>query len=111
MKKGFTLTELLATIVIIGILSLVSVPIITSVINDSRSEAYNRQVEYIENAARTYMMNNSKELPDDGGYVFISIGTLKEAGLLLDKDVKNPKNNQLLTGCVEVSNINNKFKY
>ena len=45
MKKGFTLVELLAVIVILAIISLIAVPIVISVINDSRDKALERSID------------------------------------------------------------------
>ena len=39
-KKGFTLVELLAVIVILGIIMSITTPIIIKVINDSKKETY-----------------------------------------------------------------------
>ena len=46
MKKGFTLIELLAVIVILAIIALIATPIILSIINDTKTAATLRSVEY-----------------------------------------------------------------
>ena len=62
-NKGYTLVELLAVFVVLGVTIMISVPIISSVINTSKEKSYNEQVKILEEAARTYMSRNSKELP------------------------------------------------
>ncbi len=44
-KKGFTLVELLAVIVILAIIALIATPIIIGVVNDARKESAKRSVE------------------------------------------------------------------
>ncbi len=44
-KKGFTLVELLAVIVILAIIALIATPIIMNVVNNARLEAAKRSVE------------------------------------------------------------------
>ena len=43
MKRGFTLVELLANIVILAIVSLITIPIITGVINKTRLNSFGRK--------------------------------------------------------------------
>ena len=82
MKKGFTLIELLAVLSIIGVIILISSPIISSLISDSKKQSYKRQIEYIENAAKNYMSQNSLELPDmnENSIKCIQISELKQKG-------------------------------
>ena len=120
-NKGYTLVELLAVFVILGIIIMISVPAITGVISSSKSKAYDEQVKILENAARTYMSEHSKDLPDSGSPFNVTIDNLKESGLISEEDIKNPnyssgseepkKKNQYFNGCIKVTNTNNKFTY
>ena len=47
-KKGFTLVELLAVIVILALLAIVSSTVVFKLIDDSRKDLYNDQIELIE---------------------------------------------------------------
>ena len=52
-KKGFTLIEILAVIIILGILLIIAVPSISNYINDSRKHAYiTTAKEYIKEAQK-----------------------------------------------------------
>lgn len=42
-KRGFTLVELLAVIVIVSVVAVITVPVILNVINNSKKEAINNQ--------------------------------------------------------------------
>ena len=119
--KGYTLVELLAVLVILGVIIMISVPAITGVINSSKEKSYDEQVKILENAARTYMSENSTLLPDNGSSFNVTIDKLKESGLISDEEIKNPnfvsgstedkKKNQYFEGCIKVTNTNNKFTY
>jgi len=53
-KKGFTLVELLAVITLIGILGLITVPIINNTIKSSRKKAFKETLNAIVEAAKIY---------------------------------------------------------
>ena len=40
MKKGFTLIELIMVICLLGIIAIITVPVITKLINNSKDESY-----------------------------------------------------------------------
>lgn len=85
MKKGFSLVELLAVIVILGLIALITVPIVLDSLNSTKSELSKEQVRQIESAARIW---GTKNLNDDSTE-FITIKTLIDNNLLEDKDYKN----------------------
>ena len=51
-KKGFTLTEIIGVIVLLGIIALISVPILNTVIQNSKQKAYDAQVKEIISSAK-----------------------------------------------------------
>lgn len=119
-NKGYTLVELLAVFVVLGVIIMVSVPIISTVINASKEKSYNEQVKILEEAARTYMSRNSKELPPyENTHKCITVEKLKSDGFIKDKDIKNPvgktedheEKNETFDGGVLVSYKNNKYIY
>ena len=48
-KRGFTLIEVLAVIVILAVIALITTPIIFNVVDDSRMNAFTRSVEEMRN--------------------------------------------------------------
>ena len=65
MKKGFTLIELLAVIVILSVITLITVPMITNVIEESKKKALTSSVEGLVESANLYAIEN------DGVYEFL----------------------------------------
>lgn len=92
MKKGFTLVELLAVIVILGLLSLIAVPAVTNSIRKYRKDLYDTQISNIQDSARIWASDNITELKEEVGQsTVVTLKTLKEAGLV-DDDIKDPRN-------------------
>lgn len=81
-KHGFTLVELLATIVIIGILSTVAVVGTTKYLEYTRNKTYDSYVETLENATKNYLEDNTSEIPEVGSTKVITATTLYDAGYL-----------------------------
>ncbi len=64
-EKGFTLIELLAVIVILSVITLITVPMITNVIEESKKKALMSSVEGLVESANLYAIEN------DGVYEFL----------------------------------------
>ena len=114
-KDGFTLVELLAVVVIIGITYLIIFPSVTSFIDKSKEKSYNIQVDLIEKASKKWLVDNTDELLKKDPYhlnnINLTLTTLKKEGYLQDMFIENPKNKKIMTGCVVVSYQSNKNQY
>jgi len=75
-EKGFTLVELLAVIVILGIIVAIAIPAIGSVINSAQSDATEAEITLITDAARLYDVQ--KGIPEEG----VSVATLLSEGYI-----------------------------
>ena len=107
-NRAFTLVELLAVIVILGILATISVPNIMNAINVSREKAYERQVKIIEEAAERWAVDNIQIASSKNS---IDVLELKREGYLNKDEVKNPKTKEDMSGCVLITKENNKYEY
>jgi uncharacterized protein (TIGR02145 family)/prepilin-type N-terminal cleavage/methylation domain-containing protein len=61
MKKGFTLVELLAVIIILGFIALLIMPVVTSVINNSQKDSFKASAYGLKKTAEMKYMNLEKE--------------------------------------------------
>lgn len=111
-KKGFTLVELLAVIVIMGILMMVAIPSISRVIENSRKDTFVDIAKSYANAAKTLWTADTltcegtvASAVDDGDY-YILINTTESARtmlpVLVDQGGKSPWGNRDVNGYVRV---------
>lgn len=89
-QKGFTLAELIGVIVVLAMISLVTVPAVTTSLNKYKIQLCTTQLNNIESAARTWGADNLVLLPDqDGNSIRVTLGTLSQFGYI-DEEIKNP---------------------
>lgn len=98
MKKGFTLIELIATIVLLGVIAFIAYPQVSKSIQNSREKAFEETKKNIIKAANKYSAENDASM-ENNGYILLS--TLIESGSLENKVYKNPLTGDEITGCVE----------
>lgn len=83
-QKGFTLVEVLAVIIILGIVVTIVYPIVVSTIKSSEIKAYNSQREIIKKAAKVYALEkesgpvSERVLPDLKDLANLTLDELKE---------------------------------
>ena len=102
-KKGFTLVELLAVIVILGMLVSIISPVVTSLLNDSKASLSKNQIDMVITASKKYMIDHSDLLPEGNGVYYVSISELINSGVIDNDKVIDPKTKKELNGCVKVS--------
>ena len=71
-KKAFTLIELLAVIIILGILMIIAVPSVTKYINSSKKEAYIDSAKEIISGAKYFVNSGNVELNNKDVTYYIS---------------------------------------
>ena len=82
-RKGFTLPELLASIVILGILMSVAIVSVQSVLNKSHKTYDEEQLDMFTTAAQSYFTDNKSKLPVNLlGTNSVTLGTLKETSYI-----------------------------
>ena len=103
-QKGFTLIELIGTIVLISMLVLIITPTANRVIKIGKIRADQQQTSSIELAARNWGADHRNELPEKDTIKDIAVSQLQEEGYL-DKGIKMPSTSELISGCVRIENI------
>lgn len=106
MKKGFTLVEILAVLVILAVVGMIVIPAINSSVNESRQKAYDAQIETIIEASKKWAVSNNKLLPTDSSVYKLSLSTLineKYIDNVENGKLKNPKDSsKSMDGCVYI---------
>ena len=119
--KGFTMVELLAVIIIIGLLVSVSFPIVRKSINKYKTQLCERQLEEILNAAKLWGSDNLELLPrgvadniNDNSYKTLKISSnylLVKNYIDKMKNQKTEKDMEEVIIKIEKISNSNKWKY
>ena len=105
-EKGFSLVELLAVVVILGLLSAVAIIGVNSIIKNTEKKHYDTQRNTLKMAAQSYTQDNRSSLPKTiGSSTEITLKTLQEK-----KYVDEIKNRQGAT-CDATKSYVKVFKY
>ena len=113
MKRGFTLVELLAVLILLGVVSLIAIPSIGKILNRSREKARESTKNELIKAAKEYYADNIRELPDDGSHKCLSVSEIEESGYISNDDIVDPTTEEKLTGYVKIyfDNTYNQYTY
>lgn len=113
-NKGFTLAELLGVIVILALVSLITVPAISSSLQNYKVKLCNTQLDQIVAAARTWGADNLLKLPsEEGQAITVTLKTLSEYGYI-DEEIQNPiskQNFNLEDTIVTITKTGKKYVY
>ena len=91
-RKGFTLVELLVTIILLGVVATVIIFNVTNVSKNSKKTEYERFVASIKSSASLYADMNPEAFQDlyvNKSFIYITVGDLINSGLV-DEKIKNP---------------------
>ncbi len=100
-KNGFTLTELLGVIIILGLIALIIFPNVNKSIKNSKKKLYDRQVGLIEENARKWGIDHASMLPESGAY-YLELSELVKGGYITGKEIKDPRDESTMNGCVVI---------
>ncbi len=85
-QKGFTLVELLVVMVILGIITAISIPLVRNVRQSSSDKEYDTYMKSLKYGAKLYVDSYEEDLfgNEDSGCAIISYHDLKEKSLVKD---------------------------
>lgn len=112
-KNGFTLIELMAVLMILGAISLITIPTVEKFIKSSKEKLYQSQLDNIVLALKNWAGDNKDLLPTSAGeQLTLNLGILKSEGYV-DYDIKNPKNNHCFDNSMllKIIKVNNYYDY
>lgn len=110
-KNGFTLVELLTVMTLLSILALMVYPAIDDYINNSKSKAYNTQIQNIISSTKNWAADNTTRLPDDGGTYTLTLKDLIDGNYIEDVVDPTTKENFPNTTQITIKNNNGDFEY
>lgn len=104
-NKAFTLIELLSVIILLLVIVSLTTPIVIDVIDRGNETVNENQVSDIISAAYDWSLTNPTLLPDINDTISISLGQLKQEGLV-DANIKNSYTKKLFPNDMLISITN-----
>ncbi len=89
-NKGFTLVEMLAVVIILGVLAAIMVPTVTSMITKNQQDNFENLKKSITSAAKMYISDNRYNITLDDNICSDSV-TSREIAKINDKTITNSK--------------------
>ena len=112
MKKGFTLFELLAVLIIIGILVGITIPSVLKIIESRKQTLYESTIKELEKVAKIYLTDNinlySKLETDE--YIDVTTHVLC-AKKYTTCPIIDPRDNSIIKGKIRVTFNNDEYSY
>ena len=109
-RKGFTLAETIGVIIVLGLIAIVTVPLVDGYIKDSRQKTLNSNIAKIKEAAKNWNIKYGSEYGCDTSCL-ITLDQLKKSEFLADEKIMNPVKKEELDGAIYITYSNDSFDY
>lgn len=109
-NKGFTLVELLAIIILLGVIALIVFPNINKVLSSSGEQANEIQKKQIIKAAQSWAAEHTSSISEFEPY-FLDVFTLVDEGYIGEDEVLEPTTDRMLDGCVVINLSYDSYDY
>lgn len=100
--RGFTLLEMISAMTILTVIALIVTPVILNSMQESKEKAYVEQTKVLEETAEKWSIKNAGLLSETEPY-YLELQQLVDDKLITTKDVKDPRTNKTMTGCLVIS--------
>ena len=97
--NSFTLVELLAVIIILGVIALIVFPVVDNSIKTSKEKSLEITIDNIEQAAYNYSVENDLGQPNVEDKMAIMVSKMQQEGFL-ETGIINPVTDEEMQGCV-----------
>lgn len=102
--KGFTLVELLAVIIILGLIAAIGIPVVIESIKNSETKLYEEQVTLLEKATEKWATEHTGEIERTADFSrCVEIEELNDGKYIAEKEVINPQTREKMNGCVNIT--------
>lgn len=111
-RKGFTLVELLVSVVILGVVVGMSFPVIRKIRESNNDMQYEDYAESLINSAKLYVDSYGHDMfgNNPNGCKFVKFSEMYSLGIAKDIEMNNLSCNSNNT-FVKVKKVNNKYKF
>lgn len=96
-KNGFTLIEVVGILVLLILILSITFPIVTSTLKNSKEKLYVDQIEFIKDAAKSYLIDLQGAKPSS-----VSLQTLINTNYI-EEGITDPRDDTLLNGCIYIT--------
>lgn len=111
-NKGFTLVEMITVIALLGIIGLISIPVVEGVIKRSKGRVYETQLEEIISGAKKYATEYIENISSvDGAETIVCLSHLKELGYLENTKIVDPRTDLAMDGGIIIKYVASSKNY
>ncbi len=106
-NNGYTLAELLATLVILGLLCTITLASVSGILTNSKDSLSKVQKEKLEDIAEVYYLKEGMST----NVTCVNISTLVDKGYVDSKEVLDPKTRKILPGSIKIEDTSINITY